>query len=55
VDDEIRALIQPGMSTGELAKAAKQRGMSTMLDDGMKKCREGLTTPDEVRRVALDV
>jgi general secretion pathway protein E len=55
VDDEIRSMIKPGTATGELAKIARQRGMVSMLDDGLKKCREGMTTPDEVRRVALDV
>jgi general secretion pathway protein E len=52
VDDKIRALIKPTVTAGELAAAARAAGGS-MMGDGLAKCGEGLTTLDEVCRVAL--
>jgi len=55
IDDEVRALIQPNTRPSELEELACRRGMTTMVADGQLKCRNGLTTPEEVRRVAVDV
>jgi general secretion pathway protein E len=55
VDDEIRNLIQPNARTAEIEEAAVRKGMVTMVADGLKKCRDGLTTTEEIRRVVLDV
>jgi len=55
VDDEMRALIQPNTRPHDLEELACRRGMTTMVADGQLKCRNGLTTPEEVRRVAVDV
>jgi general secretion pathway protein E len=55
IDDEVRALIQPDTRPAQLEEVALRRGMTTMVADGLRKCREGLTTPEEVRRVALDI
>lgn len=55
VDDEIRHLIKPDANGGEIEKAACRKGMTTMIVDGFTKCQTGLTTPEEVRRVALDI
>lgn len=54
VDDEMRALIQPNARPTELEELGCRRGMMTMVADGQLKCRDGLTTPEEVRRVAVD-
>lgn len=54
VDDEIRSLIQPNVSPGDIEALARRKGMSTMVEDGYAKCSRGMTTPAEVRRVALD-
>jgi general secretion pathway protein E len=54
VDDEIRGLIRPDVSPGDIETAACRKGMTTMIMDGYAKCEQGLTTPEEVRRVALD-
>jgi general secretion pathway protein E len=54
VDDEIRELIRPDASPAEIEAAASRKGMTTMIMDGYAKCEQGLTTPEEVRRVALD-
>jgi general secretion pathway protein E len=55
VDDEIRQLIQPNARTAEIEAAARRKGMTTMIGDGLVKCRSGITTQEEVRRVALDI
>jgi general secretion pathway protein E len=54
VGEPIQQLIKPGVSTGELQRAARKEGMSTMLQDGLEKCRLGVTTIEEVRRVSED-
>lgn len=54
VDEEIRSLIRPEARSSEIEAAACRKGMATMVVDGLSKCQEGLTTPEEVRRVALD-
>ena len=36
----------------EIRNEAIKNGMSSMLVDGMRKVKEGLTTPDEVLRSA---
>jgi general secretion pathway protein E len=55
VNDEIRQLIQPNAQTAMIEAAARKSGMTTMIMDGLAKCRSGVTTQEEVRRVALDV
>lgn len=55
VGDVIRDLIKPDVAAGELEKHARAQGMTSMIIDGLRKCQEGLTTPEEVRRVALDI
>lgn len=54
IDDEIRALIEPGHAPGEIEAIARRKGMQTMWDDGMRQCRAGTTAVDEVRRVAAE-
>jgi general secretion pathway protein E len=55
VDDDIRNLIQPNARTATIEEAACRKGMVTMVADGLKKCQDGLTTAEEIRRVVLDV
>ena len=54
VTGEIRALASERASTTEIQNAAVASGMRTLRDDGIRLCVEGVTTPDEVRRVAGD-
>jgi general secretion pathway protein E len=49
----LRGAIGPKTDAGELEKVAKSEGMTTMTDDGVAKCRAGLTTIDEVFRVTM--
>jgi general secretion pathway protein E len=55
VDDEIRDLIVPNARPAAIEEVACRKGMTTMVSDGLTKCQAGLTTPEEVRRVALDI
>jgi general secretion pathway protein E len=55
VDDDVRALITPEANAGAIEKVACRKGMTTMIVDGFNKCQAGTTTPEEVRRVALDI
>ncbi len=55
VDEEIRNLIQPNARSATIEETACRKGMATMVSDGLKKCQEGLTTIEEVRRVAVDI
>jgi general secretion pathway protein E/type IV pilus assembly protein PilB len=48
VDDEMQRLIHEGASIGRLRGHARELGMSTLREDGMRKAREGLTTVEEV-------
>jgi type IV pilus assembly protein PilB len=49
---KIRELAFQGASTQEIRKEAIKGGMSTLYDDGIRKVLEGITTIDEVFRVA---
>jgi general secretion pathway protein E len=51
VDDALRRLIKPDVSAEIVMKAAKSKGMATMLADGFAKCCEGVTTVEELGRV----
>jgi type II secretory ATPase GspE/PulE/Tfp pilus assembly ATPase PilB-like protein len=51
VDGELRRMIRSNASESELMRSAKQSGMSTLLDDAIRKIEDGLTTCDEVLRV----
>jgi general secretion pathway protein E len=50
--DDIRDLVIKRCDVSEIAKAATDGGMVTMLDDGLFKAANGVTTIEEVLRVA---
>jgi type IV pilus assembly protein PilB len=50
VTDTIRQLIDKKADSDEITKAAVKEGMTTMLDDGLNKVQEGITTIEEVLR-----
>ena len=54
VDNALRALIKPDADTESIARAARQSGMTTMMADGLAKCLEGITTLEELGRVASE-
>lgn len=51
LSDEVREQIDRHAGGTALDKAAIAAGMTTMLDDGIAKCRAGMTSPAEVLRV----
>jgi len=52
ITENIRDLISKNVTTGRLREAAVKEGMCQLRGDGIKKVCEGLTTIDEVLRVA---
>ena len=52
VDDHIRELIQRKATSSEIKKEAQASGFKTLLDAGIEKIKSGVTTPEEVLRVA---
>ncbi|GMA57598.1 type II secretion system protein E [Alicyclobacillus sacchari] len=53
VDDEMTALILASRSPDDYRRHVHERGMATMLEDGLAKSAQGLTTVQEVLRVAV--
>lgn len=51
LSDEIRALIGEKTDGHKIDEAAIRAGMTTMVGDGIAKCRAGLTSPAELLRV----
>jgi general secretion pathway protein E len=51
VDESVRGLINAQTDGNTIDRAAVQAGMTTMVDDGVAKCRAGITSPNEVLRV----
>ncbi len=52
ITENIRDLISKNVTTGKLREAAIKEGMCQLREDGIKKVCEGLTTIDEILRVA---
>ena len=48
VDDEVRFMINDRSSTLQLRKRARELGMRTLREDGVRKVLSGLTTAEEV-------
>jgi general secretion pathway protein E len=51
VNDAIRRLIGLRADDGEIERVAREQGMSTIIEDGLAKCRAGVTSVDEILRV----
>ncbi len=50
--DEIRKLIMDGVPAGEIKRHAMRKGMASLMQDGFRKVLQGMTTPEEIMRVA---
>jgi type IV pilus assembly protein PilB len=48
LDDEIRRMINEKMSVASIRQRARDLGMRTLREDGLRKVLGGMTTPDEV-------
>ena len=55
VDEDIQKLIVAHATSSEVMKVAKEKGTVTMRQDGMLKAVSGITTMEEVNRVASDL
>lgn len=53
INDEIRSMIMKNSSNNEIKEVAIKNGMRTLLDSGVEKALKGITTIDEVLRVAV--
>jgi type IV pilus assembly protein PilB len=51
--DNLKDMVLQGASTAELKQAAIKNGMMTLRMSGIKKCLDGVTTPEEVSRVTM--
>ena len=51
LDNSLRELIGERTDGLKIDQTAIKNGMTTMLDDGIAKCRAGLTSPAEILRV----
>jgi type II secretory ATPase GspE/PulE/Tfp pilus assembly ATPase PilB-like protein len=52
MDNELRVELQRRRGSEELRAMAVAKGMRTLLDDGIRAARAGITTIDEILRVA---
>ena len=52
--DPIKKLVLRHADAGEIARAASEGGMITMLDDGLRKALAGITSIEEVQRVTQE-
>jgi len=50
MSDNIRRMIVKGANPGDLREQALKEGMVTMINDGMRKVQQGITTPSEILR-----
>ncbi|GEN46815.1 GspE/PulE family protein [Alkalibacillus haloalkaliphilus] len=54
IDDPIREAILNGKTKVEIEKIAKQQGFTPLFEDGLRKVEQGVTTLEEVYRVATE-
>ena len=52
--NEIRQMVLKSSSSGEIREVAVRNGMHSLSDDGWRLIGMGITTPEEVMRVAKD-
>ena len=54
LDDEIHQVIMTGADATQLHATARDLGMTTLYEDGLRKVLQGVTSMDEVLRVTRD-
>ncbi len=54
MNDEIRELVMKERNASEITKKAIELGMIPIMEDGLQKVRSGITTIDEILRVAQE-
>jgi len=53
IDDEVARLINADLTTPQLRKRARELGMRTLREDGIRKVLGGITSGSEVVRVTM--
>ncbi|WP_367873025.1 GspE/PulE family protein [Luteolibacter sp. Populi] len=53
IDDEVRHMINENLTSSQLRKRARELGMRTLRDDGIRKVLSGMTSADEVIHVTM--
>ncbi len=53
IDDEVRHMINDNLTTPQLRRRARELGMRTLREDGVRKVLSGLTSADEVVNVTM--
>jgi general secretion pathway protein E len=53
MDEELRAVVHEDVSAGRITKLGLDKGMRLLREDGIRLVREGVTTVQEVLRVAM--
>jgi len=53
VDDEVRRMINERSTTLQLRKRAREMGMRTLREDGIRKVLSGMTSAEEVISVTM--
>jgi type II secretory ATPase GspE/PulE/Tfp pilus assembly ATPase PilB-like protein len=53
IDDEVRQMINQSLSTPQLRKRARELGMRTLREDGIRKALAGMTTAEEVIAITM--
>ncbi len=54
MSDTVRRLIVKGVNPSDIKEQAIKEGMITMVNDGMRKVEQGITTPSEILRTAYN-
>ena len=54
VDDDIRKEIMAGSDADRIKRAASEKGLATLRQDGWRKVKRGITTIREVLRVTVE-
>ncbi len=52
INDDIRAMLSSGANASDIRAQAMKAGLISMMSDGMRKVKAGITTPSEVLRSA---
>jgi len=53
IDDEVRHMINQDLTSGQLRRRARELGMRSMREDGIRKVQAGLTSAEEVLHVTM--
>ena len=53
VNDDIRSMVTENVSENKFKKYLRENGMKTIVQSGIEKVKQGVTTPEEVIRVVL--